>query len=311
MKFEVTILGSRAAMPDIKHNQTAHALNVHEQFYLIDCGEATQTQLMRYGIHPMRINHVFVSHLHGDHFYGLFPMISTMGLMGRKNPLHIYAPRPLQEIVDMHFRYFDAELGYEIVCHEFNHTQHQMVYENKVMEVWTVPLRHRVPCAGFHFREKTPQLNLRPQMIERYGLTIQQMVAAKQGKDIELESGEIIPNAQLTYIPYSPRSYAYLSDTTYSAKAVGLVRGVDLLYHEATYADADRKRARLTGHSTTLQAAKAAVESEAKQLIIGHFSGRYDDNTEMLREEAATLFPNTVAATEGLRVAIPISKNNP
>lgn len=311
MKFEVTILGSRAAKPDTKHYQTAHALNVCEQFYLIDCGEAVQIQLMRYGLHPMRINHVFVSHLHGDHFYGLFPMISTMGLMGRRTPLHVYGPHPLQEIIDMHFRYFDSQLGYEVICHEVDHTKHRLIYENKVLEVWSIPLRHRVPCTGYHFREKTPGLNLRPAALQRYELSIQQMVAAKRGEDITLEDGTTIPNAELTYTPYAARSYAYLSDTAYSAKAAHLVRGVDLMYHEATYADAERKQAKQRGHSTTLQAAKAALEAEAKQLIIGHFSSRYDENTEVLRAEAATLFANTLAATEGLRVEIPIRKNQP
>ena len=309
MRFEITILGSRAALPDVKHYQTAHALNVHEQFYLIDCGESTQTQLMRCGINPMRINHVFVSHLHGDHCYGLFPLISTLGLQGRQTPLYVYGPKPLREIIDMHLRYFDTQLGYPIVCTEIDHTQHQMVYENKVLEVWTIPLRHRVPCAGYLFREKTPGLNLRESALKRYNLSFAQMTAAKRGEDITLDDGQVGPNDELTYTPYSPRSYAYLSDTAYSAKAANLVHGVDVLYHEATFSDADRKRAQQTGHSTTLQAARAAVTAQAKRLVIGHFSNRYDDNIESLRAEAATVFEATTAATEGMRIDIPIIKN--
>lgn len=309
MRFEITILGSRAAQPTVEHYQTAQVLNVHEQLYLLDCGEGAQRQIMRYGVHPMQINNVFLSHLHGDHCYGLFPMISTMGLQGRRTPLHIYAPAPIEAIVENHFKYFDAEIGYDVVCHTIDTTKHQLIYENKVLEVWSVPLRHRVACAGFLFREKQPPLNVRKSALDRYGLSIAQIVAAKQGEDITLEDGTTIANEEITYRPYEPRSYAYLSDTAYSAKAARLVKGCDVLFHEATYADADRKRARQTGHSTTLQAAKAAVEAGAKQLVIGHFSNRYD-STEMLQNEAATVFENTIAANEGTRITIPIIRNN-
>ncbi len=309
MRFEVTILGSRAAQPTVNHYQSAQVLNVHEQLYMIDCGEGAQRQLMQYGTHPMQIGHVFLSHLHGDHCYGLFPMISTMGLQGRRTPLHIYAPHPIEAIVENHFKFFDAEIGFDVVCHPIDTTKHRLIYENKVLEVWSVPLRHRVPCAGFHFREKRPALNVRKSAIEQYGLGIAQIVAAKRGEDITLEDGTTLANESLTYTPYEPRSYAYLSDTSYSAKAAHLVKGCDVLFHEATYADAERKRARQTGHSTTLQAAKAALEAEAKQLIIGHFSNRYD-SAEMLQNEAQTLFGNTISATEGTRITIPIIRNN-
>lgn len=308
MRFEITILGSRAAQPTIKHFQSAQVVNVHEQHYLLDCGEGTQRQMMKYGIHPMQINNVFLSHLHGDHCYGLFPMISTMGLQGRRTPLHVYAPNPIEEIVENHFKFFDSELGFEIVCHTVDTTKHRLIYENKVMEVWSIPLRHRVPCCGYLFREKEPALNIHKSVIERYGLSIAQIVSAKQGEDITMEDGTTIANEELTYRPYEPRSYAYLSDTSYSAKAAHLAKGCDVMFHEATYADAERKRARQTGHSTTLQAAKAAVEASASRLVIGHFSNRYD-STEALCEEAATLFPATTAANEGLKISIPLKPN--
>ena len=301
MTFKVTILGSGSAQPVAGKHHSAHVLNVHEQFYLIDCGEGTQSRMLRAGISPLRLNAVFISHLHGDHLFGLFPMISTLGLLGRRTPLHLFGPKPLDEILDYHLRYFDPQLPFEIRLHEIDTCTHTCLYENKVLEVWSIPLRHRVPCAGYLFREKDPALNLRKEIVERYGLGIAQCVAAKRGEDIlvETEHGPMtLPNSEITYRPYEPRAYAYLSDTLYSAKAASLVRGVDLLYHEATFADTDRALARQTGHSTTLQAAKAAQTAGAKRLLIGHFSARYKDDKAMAAE-ARTLFQYTEPAVEG------------
>lgn len=307
MTFRVTILGSSSALPTPKRNPTAHALNVHEQFFLIDCGEGTQKQLRKCGINPLKLKAVFISHLHGDHVYGLFGLISTMGLMGRRTPLPVYAPKPFDEILACHLKYFDNVLPYEVQWHEVHTRQHELLYENKTLEVWSIPLRHRVPTAGFRFQEKRPPLNLRKEAIETYNLGIAQRVAAKRGEDLLLEDGRLIPNSELTYTPYRERSYAYLSDTLYSAKAVKLVQGVDLLYHEATFAEADKDMARETGHSTTLQAAKAAREAQADKLLIGHFSSRYKDE-QVLVDEARTIFPNTEAVIEGHSYDIPILK---
>lgn len=309
MTFSVTILGNAAALPTVNKHQTAHVLNVREQFYLIDAGEGTQTQLMRAGIHPMRINHVFISHMHGDHMYGLMPMISTMGLLGRKTPLFIYAPAPMKEYIETQLRYFDGGLGYEIVCNETDTRHHNLIYENKVMEVWSIPLRHRVPCAGFLFKEKVPPLNIKPQAIEQYSLGVAQIVAAKRGEDIRLENGTIVPNTDITYRPFTPRSYAYLSDTLYSARAANLVEGCNLMYHEATFADADKKLARLTGHSTTVQAANAALKANASKLLIGHFSNRYD-SAESLCTEARNVFRETFVAEEGKTFEVELNKTD-
>lgn len=298
MTFRVTVLGSGSALPTPKRNPAAHALNVHEQFFLIDCGEGTQLQLRRCGINPLKINTIFLSHLHGDHVYGIFGLLSTLGLLGRRTPLPIFAPRPFDEILASHLKYFDTELPYEIRWQEIDTREHQLLYENKVLEVYSVPLRHRVPAAGFLFREKTPPRNIRKEAVARYSLGIAQCVAAKNGEDIVLGDGTVVPNDQLTYIPYRGRSYAYLSDTLYSARAAERVRGVDLLYHEATFAEKDKAMAKKTGHSTALQAARAAVAAEAGRLLIGHFSSRYKD-TALLENEARTLFPATEAAVDG------------
>lgn len=297
MTFRVTILGAASAKPSATRHQTSQLVNHAEQYFLVDAGEGVQSRMMRAGVNPMRLAAVFISHLHGDHVFGLFPMISSLGLMGRKVPLHIYAPRPFDEILEYHKRYFDTQLPYEIVWHEVHTTQHELLYENSVLEVWSVPLRHRVPTAGFIFREKPAGLNVDKDAIERYGLGVAQITAAKRGEDVVLGDGRVVPNGELTYIPWEPRSYAYLSDTNYSGKAVSLVRGVDLLYHEATYADDMRSEAKDRGHSTTLQAARAAVESGAKRLIVGHFSSRYKDEGALV-EECRTVFPETYLAEE-------------
>lgn len=306
MTFKVTILGSSSAKPSVRKHHSAHTLNAYEQFYLIDCGEGTQRRLMECGISPMKINAIFISHLHGDHVFGLFPLISTLGLQGRKLPLDIYAPQPMGEILEAHYRWYDTKLPFEVRYHEVDTRSHTLIYENKVMEVWTVPLRHRTPCCGYLFREKEAGLNVRKEAIEEYGLGVAQITAAKRGEDITID-GRTIPNACLTYKPFSPRSYAYLSDTNYSGKAVSIVKGVDLLYHEATFAAEEKSLAKETGHSTTHQAAKAAIESGAAKLLIGHFSSRYKDDT-LLLNEARELFPETYLAEEGTTFEIPVKK---
>ncbi len=307
MTFKVTILGNGSAKPTIDKHHSAHALNVHEQFYLIDCGEGTQRRLIANGINLLKINAVFISHLHGDHVYGLFPMLSSMCLMGRTTALTIYAPKPLGEILETHNRYFDLKIGFPLNVVEVDTCKHQMVYENNVMEVWTVPLRHRVSCCGYCFKEKTPRLNVRKEAIERYGLGVEQIVHVKNGEDAVLADGRTIPNSELTYLPYTPRSYAYCSDTQMSGKVAKLVDGVDLLYHEATFSDADKALAKQMGHSTTVQAAKTAVKCGAKRLLIGHFSARYK-NLEQLLDEARTIFPQTYLATEGTTFEISVQR---
>lgn len=298
MSFSVTILGNSSAKPTPKAHPSAQVVNLNEQYYLVDAGEGVQQQLIRRGISPLRLRAVFISHLHGDHCFGLFPLIATLGLEGKRTPLDIYAPAPMGDILEYHKKFFWDDLPYEVKWHEVKTTEHCIIFENKTLEVWSVPLRHSIPTVGYHFKEKEPQLNVDKFKIAKYNLSISQIVAAKRGEDVVLSSGEVIPNSELTYIPFKPRSYAYLSDTNYSAKAAERVRGVDLLYHETTYAQSEEMWAKGRGHSTTFDAAKVALKAEAKRLIIGHFSSRYKDHA-VLRDECRTIFENTDIANEG------------
>lgn len=298
MSFTVTILGNSSAKPTPKAHPSAQVVNFHEQHYLVDAGEGVQQQLIRRGINPLRLRAVFISHLHGDHCFGLFPLIATLGLEGKRTPLDIYAPAPMGEILDYHRRYFWDDLPFEVKWHEVRTTEHRIIFENRNLEVWSIPLRHRVPTAGFLFREKMPALNVDKFKIVKYNLSIAQIVAAKRGEDITLEDGTVLPNCEVAYLPHQPRSYAYLSDTNYSARAAERVQGVDLLYHETTYSANESQWAKGRGHSTTHEAARVAQLAGAKRLIIGHFSSRYKDPMPLV-EECRTIFENTDLATEG------------
>lgn len=299
MSIKITILGNSSAKPTVHAHPSSQVVNINEQYFLVDAGEGVQRQMSRMGISPLKLRAVFISHLHGDHLYGLFPLLSTLGLYGRRTPLQIYAPRPFGEMLEGFLRLFEQNLPYEPQWVEIDTTKHRIIFENDTTEIWSLPLRHRVPTAGFLFRQKEPPLNVNKFAIERYSLTLHQIVAAKRGEDITLESGEVIENSRLTYRPYPVRSYAYCSDTNYSARVATMCQGVDIIYHEATYAAAEQRLAKQRGHSSTIDAAKVALKANAGQLLIGHFSSRYKD-VEQLRDECREIFPATEIAREGV-----------
>ncbi|MBP3317003.1 MAG: ribonuclease Z [Alistipes sp.] len=303
MSITVTILGNSSAKPTATGHPSAQVVNINEQLFLVDAGEGVQRQMARCGISALKLRAVFISHLHGDHLYGLFPLLSTLGLYGRRTPLRIYAPRPFGEMLEGFMRLFEKDLPYTPEWVEVDTTKHRIIFENDTTEVWSLPLRHRIPTAGYLFRQKEPPLNVSKYCIERYGLSVSQIVAAKRGEDIELESGEILPNDKITYRPYGTLSYAYCSDTNYSARLARMVEGVDLLYHEATYAAAEKRLAKERGHSTTADAAKVAEMAGAEKLLIGHFSSRYKDLQQLL-DESRAIFPNTDIARERERFTI-------
>lgn len=298
MSIAVTILGNTSAKPTSTGHPSAQVVNVNEQLFLVDAGEGVQRQMMRYGLSPLKLRAVFISHLHGDHLFGLFPLLSTMGLYGRRTPLRIYAPRPFGEMLEAFLRLCESNLPYTPEWIEVDTTKHQIIFENDTTEIWSLPLRHRVPTAGYLFRQKEPPLNVSKYAIERYGLSIAQIVAAKRGEDVTLDSGEVLANSAITYRPYGTLSYAYCSDTNYSARVAKMAEGVDMLYHEATYAAAEKKLAKERGHASTIDAAKVAKMANAGRLLIGHFSSRYKD-LQILLDECRELFPATDIAEEG------------
>ena len=297
MSIAVTILGNSSAKPTPTGHPSAQVVNINEQLFLVDAGEGVQRQMARCGISALKLRAVFISHLHGDHLYGLFPLLSTLGLYGRRTTLRVYAPRPFGDMLEAFLRLCEGDLPYQVEWVEVDTTKNQIIFENDTTEVWSLPLRHRVPTAGYLFRQKEPPLNVKKYAIERYGLTVPQIVQAKRGEDVALESGEVLANADITYRPYGTLSYAYCSDTNYSARLAKMVEGVDMLYHEATYAAGERKLAKERGHATTADAAKVAQMAGAGRLLIGHFSARYKD-LEVLLAQSREVFPATDIARE-------------
>ncbi len=303
MTFSVTILGSSSALPTSQRFPAAHALNVHERLFLVDCGEGTQIQLRKYKQKISRLEHIFISHLHGDHVLGLVGLISTLNLLGRKTPLTIHAHAPLQPILDQNLKFFVNELKYSIEFRALDTKNRKVIFEDKTLTIEAIPLKHRIPSTGFIFREKPKKPNIRKELIEKYSIPLADIVKIKEGADFISADGRHIPNSDLTFVSSPPRSYAYCSDTKYFDSLAEMVQGVDLLYHEATFSKDMTKMARSTGHSTAEQAAKIAELAGVKKLVIGHFSSRYKD-VEVLVNEARKVFAETYAAEEGLEFKI-------
>lgn len=302
--FELTILGCSSATPTSKRNPTAQLLNIAERFFLIDCGEATQIQLRRYKIKFQRINHIFISHLHGDHILGLPGLLASMHLLGRTADLNIYCPRELKEIIDIQHKHSQTYLNFSINYHFHSFKNDEVLMEDEKVVVKSVVLNHRIPCSGFVFFEKTMPPSISGNTIKKYDLSVEQIIKIKQGEDLTLTDGTLIPNKDLLVNNYLPRSYAYCSDTCYDESILPYIKGVDLLYHEATFMNDKIERAKETFHSTAEQAATIALKAEVKQLLIGHYSARYKDLKPLLAE-AVRIFENTMLATEGAIVSVP------
>lgn len=303
MKFEVTILGSSSATPIYQRHPTAQVLQVQERFFLIDCGEGTLIQMNRYKIRFHRIDHIFISHLHGDHYLGLMGLISTMHLQGRTNELHVYSQPELKEIIDIQLRYSDTRLRYPLVFHDLDPSKPSVIYQDDLIEVKTIILNHRIPCTGFLFAERPRPRKLVKELLAEYQVPLEAYLPLKEGRDVTLPDGRVLLNSEMTNDPAPSRSYAFCSDTMFEPSVAEAVKGVDLLYHEATFLEDKLERARETFHSTAGQAAQVAVMAKAKRLIIGHFSARYK-NLYPLLDEAKAVFENTTLALEGDRFSI-------
>lgn len=296
--MKLTILGCYAATPRSMTNPTSQVLEIRNRMFLIDCGEGTQVQLRKNKLRFSKINHIFISHLHGDHFYGLIGLISTFSLLNRKTDLHVYGPKGVKEIILLQLRLSNSWTGYNLYFHELNSDEPQLVFEDDKVKVTTLPLRHRVYTNGFLFEEKPFERKLNLAAAERYGIDVCYYQKIKIGGDITLEDGRIIPNAELSFDPPAPKSYAFCSDTMYNEDLVPLLQNVDALYHESTFLESEKHLCEPTMHSTAKQAAAIAKAANAKQLILGHFSTRYDDINNF-KHEAATVFENVEVADDG------------
>ena len=309
MQFSLTILGSSSALPTSERFPTAQLLNVHERFFLIDCGEGTQMQLRKFKTRLGKINRIFISHIHGDHIFGLFGLLSTFQLLGRKTTLYIHAPGELTKIIDFYISNFGDNLKYRIILNALGFRRPMLIYKDKYVEVTSFPLRHRLPTCGFLFRESSPLLNLKKEAMDIYKFGIEQIGNIKQGKDIVLNNGTVISNSELTIPPWKQRTYAYCSDTGFDPSIVEYIRGVDLLYHEATFSRDDEKLAGETFHSTSVQAAEIADMAGAGKLLIGHFSSRYK-NIDVLVDQAKIIFPETIGVKDGDVFTVDRIRNN-
>lgn len=295
--FKIRILGCGSALPTLKHFASSQIIEVRDKTFMVDCGEGTQIQVRRARIHFNKILAIFITHLHGDHCFGLIGLISTLGMLGRTAPLHIYAPKELGPILKLQMDFFCNGLEYEVTFHEVDTSVAGIVYEDKSVIVKSIPLNHRIACCGYMFSEKTTLPHIRRDMIDFYRIPECYRNNIKNGADWITPEGEVIPNNRLTEPAAAPRSYAYCSDTKYLPELYKLVYGVNLLYHEATYCSENESRASLYYHSTAKQAATVALNAKAKSLLLGHFSARYDNENAILNE-ARNIFPNTYLANE-------------
>ena len=307
MNFTLKIMGTASAMPVVGRFQSAHVLEVHGRSFLIDCGAGTQGQLKKYGISPMKIDSVFISHIHGDHVFGLFGLLSTVGMLGRTAPVNLYGPAGLGPILKFFLSYYGEGLGFEVRFTPLKMKEPETVYATRAVEVLAFPLNHGIDTFGFLFREKRPQYNVVKEAVGRFGLTLEEIGTLKRGEDVVRPDGTIAAS-EAAYLPYEPRSYAYVSDTAPFPELPGWVRGVDLLYHETTYLAEWEEQAAQRHHSTTLQAARCALEAGAGRLVIGHYSSRCRDNARY-EAECRTVFPETFAASDGDVFDLPLVKN--
>ena len=296
--MRLTVLGCYAATPRTLTNPTSQVLEINNHIVLIDCGEGTQVELRRHKIKFSRINHIFISHLHGDHFFGLPGFISTMRLLGREKELHVYGPRGIKEAITLLLKLGDSWTNYPLLFHELSSKESELVFEDEKISVTTIPLDHRVYTNGFLFREKIGKRKLNIDAAEAYGIDKAYYHNIKNGKNITLDNGKVVDNKELTFDPPAPKSYAFCSDTIYDESLAAKIKDVDILYHESTFLESEVDLATKTKHATAKQAAKVAKDANVKTLVLGHYSTRYK-SIELFKEEASTVFPNVLLADDG------------
>jgi ribonuclease Z len=297
--MNLTILGCYAATPRTLTNPTSQVLEINNRLFLIDCGEGTQVQLRKNKVKFSAINQIFISHLHGDHLYGLIGLVSTFNLLNRNNPLTIFGPVGVKDIIKLQLKLSNSWPQYELNFVELSSTESEVIFEDDKVVVSTIPLKHRVYTNGFLFKEKAKERKLNIDKVQEYEIETCYYQNIKNGRDITLDDGRIIPNSVLTFDPPLPKSYAFCSDTMYCESIVPIIQEVDVLYHESTFLDSEEHLAEKTMHSTAKEAARIALKANVGQLVLGHYSTRYE-SIELFKEEAQTIFKETVLADDGV-----------
>lgn len=302
-EFNINILGCGSALPTTRHLATSQIVDLRDKLYMIDCGEGTQVQMRRMRVRFGRLAHIFISHLHGDHCFGLPGLISTLGMLGRTGELVVHGPKEVETYLRPVMDLFCRGMEFEVRFNPVDTRSHSLVMEDRSLSVYSIPLKHRIPTCGYLFAEKPKEAHIIREMTDLYQVPVRCMKDIKQGQDYVTPEGEVVPNSRLTRPAAPPKRYAFCSDTAYNRSIIPIIEGADLLYHEATFAECDLARAKETFHSTARQAAEIARDAHVKRLVIGHYSARYEDLSELHRE-AEAVFPGTILGNEGTVIPV-------
>ena len=302
-EFNINILGCGSALPTTRHLATSQIVDLRDKLYMIDCGEGTQVQMRRMRVRFGRLAHIFISHLHGDHCFGLPGLISTLGMLGRTGELVVHGPKEVETYLRPVMDLFCRGMEFEVRFNPVDSRSHSLVMEDRSLSVYSIPLKHRIPTCGYLFAEKPKEAHIIREMTDFYQVPVRCMKDIKQGQDYVAPEGEVVPNSRLTRPAAPPKRYAFCSDTAYNRSIIPIIEGADLLYHEATFAECDLARAKETFHSTARQAAEIARDAHVKRLVIGHYSARYEDLSELHRE-AEAVFPGTILGNEGTVIPV-------
>ena len=302
-EFNINILGCGSALPTTRHLATSQIVDLRDKLYMIDCGEGTQVQMRRMRVRFGRLAHIFISHLHGDHCFGLPGLISTLGMLGRTGELVVHVPKEVETYLRPVMDLFCRGMEFEVRFNPVDTRSHSLVMEDRSLSVYSIPLKHRIPTCGYLFAEKPKEAHIIREMTDFYQVPVRCMKDIKQGQDYVTPEGEVVPNSRLTRPAAPPKRYAFCSDTAYNRSIIPIIEGADLLYHEATFAECDLARAKETFHSTARQAAEIARDAHVKRLVIGHYSARYEDLSELHRE-AEAVFPGTILGNEGTVIPV-------
>lgn len=302
-EFNINILGCGSALPTTRHLATSQIVDLRDKLYMIDCGEGIQVQMRRMRVRFGRLAHIFISHLHGDHCFGLPGLISTLGMLGRTGELVVHGPKEVETYLRPVMDLFCRGMEFEVRFNPVDTRSHSLVMEDRSLSVYSIPLKHRIPTCGYLFAEKPKEAHIIREMTDFYQVPVRCMKDIKQGQDYVTPEGEVIPNSRLTRPAAPPKRYAFCSDTAYNRSIIPIIEGADLLYHEATFAECDLARAKETFHSTARQAAEIARDAHVKRLVIGHYSARYEDLSELHRE-AEAVFPGTILGNEGTVIPV-------